>query len=290
VIKCIRRQPSVLVIEGLGNQLFQFALGHRLGIESGTNVHLLTPFKPWRLIDRPFALDPLLRICDHVELRRDSRFRLLRGIERLNYLLLIRLGFSLPIFRIRSNILRYPVLTKKYVNRLVATGFYLDFDFSKGELEVVLDELNSHLKTITKPQILPKSYGVLHVRRGDFDSINFGHLSVQYFSESIAALPKVSETILVSDSPDQVSDLAAELNISTIFGPEQLDPLETLAVMSSADFVVGSNSTFSWWGAALCCFNGGISILPNKWFKNRESSMFAAPKSNMLLVEPKWVE
>lgn len=283
-----KRYPSVLAMEGLGNQLFQFAMGHHLATKSESLAYILTPFVPWRSEDRPFVLDSFLRNCTHLRLRRDTRFRLVRGVQRLNWSLVARIGVSLPFFRIRSSGGDFSAIPKRFTRRLIATGFYLDFVFSREELEVVLGELSSHLKDIPNPLEISASYGILHVRRGDFDLINFGLLSSEYFKKSLLGMPPVSEIILVSDSPDQIRALASDLNISKVYGPDRLSPMATLALISRAKFVVGSNSTFSWWGAALCCFNGGASILPNRWFRSQNLSTTAVPEFNMMFAEPIW--
>ena len=146
MIHAFRRIPSVLAMEGLGNQLFQFAMGHHLASQSGTFAYLLTPFTPWRKDDRPFALDSLLKNCKHLRLHQDTRFRALRGLERLNSILVYHVGYSLPFFRIRLGSIDYARIPKRYVKRLVCTGFYLDFFFSKEELEIVLKELHIFLE------------------------------------------------------------------------------------------------------------------------------------------------
>jgi hypothetical protein len=288
MINPFKRNPSVLAMEGLGNQLFQFAMAHHLATQSGSFAYILTPFTPWRSEDRPFALGSILRNCTHLRLRRDTRFRFLRGFERLNSILVTRIGFSMPFLRLRLSSGDVSMIPKRFFNRLVVTSFYLDFAFSREVMEVVLSELQSDLENFASPRKNQAPYGVIHVRRGDFDSTNFGRLSSAYFKKSLLKMPQVSEVILISDSPDQVGELALELNISKVYGPSQLGSMESLALMSRASFVVGSNSTFSWWGATICCLNGGISILPNRWFRSRELSMTAAPGFDLILIEPIW--
>ena len=118
--------------------------------------------------------------------------------------------------------------------------------------------------------------------------INFGWLNSTYFKKSLLGMPDVSEIVLVTDSPDEVSELAAELNISSIYGPDRLGSMETLALMSRAKFVIGSNSTFSWWGSVLCCLNGGTSTLPNRWFRSQKLPMTSAPGFDLIFTEPTW--
>jgi hypothetical protein len=288
MINVFKRNPSVLAMEGLGNQLFQYAMGHHLATQSGTFAYLLTPFTPWRKDDRPFALDSLLNECKHLRLYEDTRFRTLRGLERLNSFLITHLGFSLPVLRIRLDSIDYARIPRRYVKRFVCTGFYLDFSFLREELEMVLKELHIHLEKFASPQEIIVPYGVLHVRRGDFDLINFGRLNSAYFKKSLLSMPRVSEIVVVTDSPNEVRELASELNISSIYGPDRLGSMETLALMSRAEFVIGSNSTFSWWGSVLCCFNGGISMLPNRWFRGQALPMTSVPGFDLIFTEPTW--
>lgn len=286
--KAFKRNPSVLAMEGLGNQLFQFTMGHHLARQSEGQAYLLTPFTPWRTGDRPFALTPLMKNCSHLRLGFDTRFRALRGVERFNSIIASRAGFTLPLFRIRLSSIDYSDVPKRYIKRMVATGFYLDFAFAKEELEAVLDELRDTLIVFTCPPEITVPYGVIHVRRGDFDLINFGRLSTAYFKKALLVMPLLSQVVIVTDDPNQVGELASELKVSSIYGPKQLGSMETLALMSRANFVIGSNSTFSWWGAALCCFNGGTSILPNRWFRSRDLPVSNLPEFDLILAEPIW--
>ena len=50
-----------------------------------------------------------------------------------------------------------------------------------------------------------------------------------------------------------------------ILSDTEASPLQTLALMSNAQFFVGSNSSLSWWGAYLATKSGNPCILPEKW-------------------------
>jgi hypothetical protein len=120
---------------------------------------------------------------------------------------------------------------------------------------------------------------VVHVRRGDYnDPINrgIGLLDENYYLESIARFrefPALKDTPiwLFSDDVRQVRNEFPTLSSQVSFWarpPKDSTPAESMILMSRADGMVISNSTFSWWAANL----GGVPevIAPEKWFRLQE--------------------
>jgi hypothetical protein len=142
---------------------------------------------------------------------------------------------------------------------------------------------------------------VLHVRRGDYllDKNNsIGVLSVEYFLNSLRVLESRFENQtrgkpiwIFSDQPSVVkkefNGIPEFESAKFIETPPGSDPAETLILMSSASSIVISNSTFSWWSAALS--RGAKVVAPSKWFKRSEDPQDLIP-ANWLRAESSWLE
>jgi hypothetical protein len=142
---------------------------------------------------------------------------------------------------------------------------------------------------------------VIHVRRGDYllDKNDYiGVLSVEYFLNSLRLLESGLDhqtgdkpIWIFSDQPSVVkkefSGIPEFDSAKFIDTPPGSDPAETLILMSSASSIVISNSTFSWWSAALS--KGAKVVAPSKWFKRSEDPRDLIP-ANWLRAESSWLE
>jgi hypothetical protein len=142
---------------------------------------------------------------------------------------------------------------------------------------------------------------VIHVRRGDYllDKNNYiGVLSVEYFLNGLRLLEsriehqtKAKPIWIFSDEPgvvkEEFSGIMEFVSAKYIETPPGSDPAESLILMSSASSIVISNSTFSWWSAALS--KGAKVVAPSKWFKRSEDPQDLIP-ANWLRAESSWLE
>jgi hypothetical protein len=120
----------------------------------------------------------------------------------------------------------------------------------------------------------------IHMRLGNYlgHQDTYGSLSPQYFKSAIAAAlqnekEKIDYIYLFSDDIDSASaDLElGELGIPIkLFGGGiGLTDEETLFLMSRSDSLIISNSTFSWWAAALGNQDKRV-YAPDTWFKGKQ--------------------
>ncbi|MFM1995358.1 MAG: hypothetical protein RLZZ610_875 [Actinomycetota bacterium] len=126
-------------------------------------------------------------------------------------------------------------------------------------------------------QIIEESPTVIHVRRGDYlldSNKQIGALSEQYYlSGLLATLEKDSNRKrpiwIFTDDPIRVKAEFAQLtsfNIRWVDAPKNSDPAESLLLMSKGEAIVISNSTFSWWAAALGQHRKVVA--PSEWFRH----------------------
>lgn len=128
-----------------------------------------------------------------------------------------------------------------------------------------------------------KSWRLVHIRLGDYLlSDDFGVLSPEYFIKQISVQEEIKriDTYVFTNDELSLRKMSSEL-----FGllPEltlSLSSAELLLLWTRADQFVISNSTFSWWSAYLSGKGGVDVIAPKPWFK-----VIQTPD---LLVSPKW--
>jgi hypothetical protein len=92
------------------------------------------------------------------------------------------------------------------------------------------------------------------------------------------------EPFLVKQEFAAISEFESAQFIET---PDEADPAESLFLMSAASSIIISNSTFSWWSAALS--QGATVVAPAKWFKKSEDPDSLIP-STWLRAESSWLE
>lgn len=142
---------------------------------------------------------------------------------------------------------------------------------------------------------------IIHVRRGDYllEKNDFiGALAVNYYLEALRLVDRNIEhqiksrpIWIFSDDPSLVKEEFAGISefesAQYIQAPKSSDPAESLFLMSAASTIVISNSTFSWWSAALS--QGATVVAPAKWFKKSEDPDSLIP-STWLRAESSWLE
>lgn len=117
----------------------------------------------------------------------------------------------------------------------------------------------------------------LHARRGDYLALperrNGGLTSINYFEKALTRLaahvPKGTEPLLFSDSPELASNELADIPNLKLFDDSLLNDLQTLVLMSRSAGLIMSNSTFSWWAGWLTNLRGNSPVVaPTPWLPN----------------------
>lgn len=123
-------------------------------------------------------------------------------------------------------------------------------DFTRAELDAFVHE-------VIAPEIDPgPSHNlVINVRRGDYYSdpghrARYGFDQVGYLAESLRRIGASSRIVVVSDDPDWCRENLDQLlrgHAAAVTYDEQ-DPLANFRAICSAHRLIGTNSTFSYWG------------------------------------------
>ncbi len=127
--------------------------------------------------------------------------------------------------------------------------------------------------------------GVVHIRRGDYlETNNLGYLPLGYFEEQMTdALSQsiVQRFLVFSDDPEFIeSNLDTKLlERAVIVEQSQEDAATILTAFNVGDYFVLSNSTFSWWGAYLSINHALEVIVPKYWYADKRSPRLIYPHS-----------
>lgn len=121
---------------------------------------------------------------------------------------------------------------------------------------------------------------VIHVRRGDFlraENRSLGVLSKDYFNKIARLNPDRSIWIFSDSTQESLAQFHAIKGVTRIvLPPSESDPIDSLLLMSEAEVLGISNSTFSWWAGILTDPSSQI-YAPGKWFEQRSDPVDLIP-------------
>ncbi len=258
---------------GLGNQLFQWALGTSLR-RRGIVVHVDTSRCRG---DRPLAIDPLLDGWP-----RSPRTVGLWRIALHKARLLGRFG-TLPV--IEETGMRFdPDLQR----RAAAGGMLLGYFQSPRYFEDVASEVRGAVRGLLDAALTPSGRALaadlaqdprsvaVHVRRGDYvtsptASAHHGVLGVDHYERALAAAGAHGGTrrIWFSDDPAWVRDHLLRPGDQLVPAGTTSAPAGDIALMARCRTRVIANSSFSWWAGWLGPGDDrdpGTVIAPRRWF------------------------
>ncbi len=292
---------------GLGNQLFQYMLYRRLKDEYG-NVYVdLSWFNNInRRFYYPYQLEKLGLSIDVLDLNSEYyhsalQFELLRLSTNNNLLLKKIFKYCYWISRNRkeklsiineNELYKYNALIIKNQNNTYIVGFWQNLEYYKNILLSVIKEIkfDSDIKKGLDGfiDLIKDNNSVsIHIRRNDYDFENFNDICPEnYYLKSISYIEKKIDNPLFFVFSNKI-DIAKKMlgeNKKFIYVDinDRMNGLGDLYLMSICKHHILSNSTFSWWGAALDKkLSNNITIMPQKWREKEE---------NLNLLYDGWVE
>lgn len=155
------------------------------------------------------------------------------------------------------------------------TGFWQNKKYFEKVLESVVQEV--HFENITfdnEKEIINKIKACnsvsLHIRRNDYEFEDFDDIcSKEYYHKAIEYMKKHVKNpvfFIFSNKPDEAKKiLGSSMDIIYVDGNSRNDGLNDMKLMTLCQHNIISNSTFSWWGAALNRNYKKIVIMPLKW-------------------------
>jgi len=285
---------------GLGNQLFQYALGRRIAIDRNQKLFLDVSLFPG-MKTRSYKLDGYNICADIISKEKIGKFTYhvdhnlvflgFRFVQRFIPYYRRRIfseqsfQFDPNVFRIgKSAYIKGSFQSEKYfftIKDLLMTEFTPRFQIDEKYLQY-------------SEKILASNSISLHVRRGDYVSNpriheKHGVCPISYYKRAVDLIQSNlldARFYIFSDDIEW-----AKANLDFIRGKTFIDhrensnhsDIQELWLMSLCKNHIIANSSYSWWGAWLAKNNKKIVIATQKWFLN-------SPHNTKDLLPEDWIK
>ena len=257
---------------GLGNQLFQYAIGRALAEKNQDNLHIDNIWynhsdqRQYELNSFPIRATPIDDQALDI-LFKDTRF--IRRLLRLTQWKIIRektLQFDPSILDLHGN--------------LYLDGYWDNSKYFETIRHTLLRELvpKNHSilhKTRFASKILNSNSVSLHVRRGDYVNdqktrSHHGILPIDFYKNAVkfinSKIPN-PEYYIFSDDPQWVKNNLDFIQHKYVISNNLA--VSDLYYMTICRHHIIANSTFSWWGSWLSNYKNQITISPKIWFSGQ---------------------
>ncbi|MCK8495663.1 alpha-1,2-fucosyltransferase [Spirosoma sp. RP8] len=266
---------------GLGNQLFQYALGRRLALQNKTSLYFdLSYYKyeyetdtPRKFKLYPFGIDyRLLDTSPYLYVSKATKLFPDRTLK------------PFVEFHLEEQFHVDPELVKAKSKVIILDGCWQSETYFATAADTIRKELTfkrqtgstfGRYKAAIEREAIPIS---LHIRRGDYVthpefSQSFGFLGLDYYQRAIPLLTdrfSQGKFFIFSDDPDWVrQNLAINAPHEFVTNTRPEADLDDLQLMGLCHHHIIANSSFSWWGAWLNPRKDKVVIAPKQWFKNK---------------------
>jgi hypothetical protein len=265
---------TVGLMGGMGNQMFQYAVGRAIALRRSASLTLDVSAFP-DCHQRQYSLGAF-RIVENLTLGGLMRIGRLRSLchrvrlPGLPYVLIERgFPFNPSVLEAPRNVYLIGYWQSEKYFKGIEDIIRRDFCF-KGEPGGQNAEVAASIKGVDSVCV--------HVRRGDYvsDPISNqfqGTCSPEYYrgaARLITSQVPSPHFFVFSDEPDWARanlEFEAPTTFVTHNGPESGH--EDMRLMAFCRHHIIANSSFSWWGAWLSN-SGGIVVAPKKWFGSNE--------------------
>ena len=276
---------------GLGNQLFQYAMGRVLSERTkdtlmlDINSYSWDPLRKYELgvfqLKAPFATkEEIERVKQSNPLFKHRIYYKFKGAPcpyfRLSYL-------KEQSFKFDSNFLKFKS------ENVYVEGYWQSENYFKQIRDILLNELyieESRFSLIMKDytSIIRKAQGSvsIHIRRGDYLSNTettafHGLCGLNYYRDAMHHIEKTTPNptyFVFSDDKSYVKEVFSGKQNVVIVENVPYD-YEELFLMSYCNHNIIANSSFSWWGAWMNQNSKKMVLAPSKWFFNKEMQLLS---------------
>jgi hypothetical protein len=280
----------VKLTPGLGNQLFEYAVGRSVALHHGTTLKL----DRTHLLEDQYQLSHF-SIQEHFATPSEITALTGEGKRGVNKLIFDFRQRNRPYFRrshfvepnyfdrafgrhaiehrltYDSNILRTP-------KDVYLEGYFPTEKYFKPISDLIRREFKLRNRLGTRNQDIAKSIQQtesvsVHVRRSDYlypiNSFTLGNLTMAYYEKCVQMVDdrlKSPHFFIFSDDPEWVTRNFDLGHPTTIVSNKESRNYEDLALISSCKHNIVSNSTFSWWGAWLNQNPAKLVLAPDPWY------------------------
>lgn len=267
---------------GLGNQMFQYAVGRAVAERNKTNLKIdLSGYEHQvGITPRQYELF-LFNIQEDFSTSQENKK--IKGLEfnslvkRVLNKLHIKLGGSNYVVEKHHN---FDPAILKLEDNVYLEGYWQTEKYFSDIADIIRSEftLKDRYNNLNS-EILNKidSYNSvsMHIRRGDYVSNQetseyHGICSLEYYQKAISLIAKKSPNPVVFIFSDDLKWCEENLKIDwPIVFVEGNKGYEDLIMMSRCKHNIIANSSFSWWGAWLNNNPNKIVIAPGQWFADK---------------------
>jgi len=266
---------AIKLAGGLGNQMFQYALGRRLADERGERL-LLEQSYYLKAKHCKFALDKFQIRFDIADERDvNTQFQL---IQEKN------LAHDPGIFELKGD--------------LMLAGYWQNpnyLDHPKSLRDDFRSKVDINPNLFPLRQLIKENNSVsVHVRGGDYKGWRkFDVVTPEYYNKAFEKIAQeVEKPLFFVFTNDKeytewiLYDVQKKYQIILVSGEDW----EELCLMQMCKHHIIVNSSFSWWGSHLSCYSGKKIIAPSVWFhpdgQTNEHLEISPWKENMILIDP----
>jgi hypothetical protein len=257
--KCI----NVVLSDGIGNQFFQLAFALHLQ-SKGINTVVST----FKLSDNNITTHLSLPI----QVNKSSTRRLL-FLGSLFLRFKAKINFYFPgkklTYKSTDPFASKYCIDKKYIEGYFQNKLFVENQITSLKTDLVMKKTTVFFDDYVK-SIDESNSCAVHFRAGDYISVGFDILNIEYYEKSINRLHKAGVKRFVIFTSDQVHaktflnqlSFGNELIFDFFSHPHKID-IEELYIMSKFKYIIIANSTFSLWAAYLS--NNAYVIGPKSW-------------------------
>jgi hypothetical protein len=285
---------------GLGNQMFQYALGRRLALlhksDLKLDLHFLNDKTPKaHFTMRDYELGAFNLVCDFSGYDEVKHFygnkvisKFKRKFGNIKYCNENGQRFQPKVFDLKEDIYLDGYWQSEKYFASIRSNLLSEFSLKESILDKL--EINASLKQIKELINTTNSVSV-HFRRGDYvsDTVTsqfHGTCSMQYYEEAIKLIASKIQNpyfFLFTDDLDWVMNQKIIEGFPTTLAFTS-DMYLDMHLMSLCKNNIIANSSFSWWGAWLNQNEEKLVIAPKRWFAKEELN----PQTQDLIPQ-KWI-
>ncbi|MGN6475680.1 MAG: alpha-1,2-fucosyltransferase [Flavipsychrobacter sp.] len=267
---------------GLGNQMFQYAIGKAYSEKLNTELFLDLSF-----YNQPFGKDVTPRKFElglfnlSYQVANSYQLELFQNTSYW-YRIKRKLGLPVPIYFREGN--DKTILKNK--KDIYLDGYWQSELFFKDLSKIIKEgfvfkqSLNEQSEVVAASIISTKTPVAIHLRRGDYvslssASVHHGVCDMEYYRSGIRYLnTNVDEPYYFVFSDDvewaKSNFLPLFSNMEIVQGNHGDDSWQDMHLMSLCKHNIIANSSFSWWAAWLNANPNKIVVAPGKWFATPE--------------------
>lgn len=270
---------------GLGNQLFQYAIG--LHLSKCKNVQLKFDLNAYQNLNNT-RIYKLHEFNSNVVIASDSEINRLMELNTK-----VKEKFFIRLLKNYIPYYKYPIVTERFFHYdrniyKIGEDAYLDGYwqsekyFLPASSEIIksfefVSQVSGENKTVLD-DITEKQSVSLHIRRGDYVSVpkfnkKFGVCSLEYYQKAINCIKEQVKSphfyIFSDDIPwvkNNIDSFGARNELTIVEHNNAEMDHEDLRLISHCKHNIIANSSFSWWGAWLNNNPNKIVIAPKIWF------------------------